>query len=54
MGIFKAYDIRGTYPAEVDEGMARKIGLFGEKTLVELRYRLRSGLLAAVGSADRL
>jgi phosphomannomutase len=25
-GIFKAYDIRGSYPDELDEGMARKIG----------------------------
>ena len=26
MGIFKAYDIRGVYPTELDEEMARKIG----------------------------
>ena len=26
MGIFKAYDIRGLYPKELDEGMARRIG----------------------------
>lgn len=26
MGIFKAYDIRGVYPTELDETMARKIG----------------------------
>jgi phosphomannomutase len=26
MGIFKAYDIRGLYPKEIDEGMARRIG----------------------------
>ena len=26
MGIFKAYDIRGLYPDEIDEGMARRIG----------------------------
>jgi phosphomannomutase len=26
MGIFKAYDIRGIYPAELDEAMGRKIG----------------------------
>ena len=25
-GIFKAYDIRGSYPDELDEGMARRIG----------------------------
>ncbi len=27
MGIFKAYDIRGIYPAELDEAIAEKIGL---------------------------
>lgn len=26
MGIFKAYDIRGTYPDQIDEAMARQIG----------------------------
>ncbi len=25
-GIFKAYDIRGSYPGELDEEMARKMG----------------------------
>ena len=25
-GIFKAYDVRGTYPDQIDETMARKIG----------------------------
>jgi phosphomannomutase len=25
-GIFKAYDVRGIYPSELDEGMARRIG----------------------------
>jgi phosphomannomutase len=25
-GIFKAYDVRGTYPDQLDEGMARRIG----------------------------
>jgi phosphomannomutase len=25
-GIFKAYDVRGIYPSEIDEGMARRIG----------------------------
>jgi phosphomannomutase len=26
-GIFKAYDVRGVYPTEIDEGIAREIGL---------------------------
>ena len=26
-GIFKAYDIRGIYPDELDEDIARKVGL---------------------------
>ncbi|MEZ5314500.1 MAG: hypothetical protein R2862_13140 [Thermoanaerobaculia bacterium] len=25
-GIFKAYDVRGIYPTQIDEQMARKIG----------------------------
>jgi phosphomannomutase len=39
MGIFKAYDIRGLYPEELDEGLARRIGnafarFLGAKRLV--------------------
>ena len=26
-GIFKAYDVRGLYPSQLNEEMARKIGL---------------------------
>jgi phosphomannomutase len=26
-GIYKAYDVRGIYPTEIDEAIARKIGL---------------------------
>ncbi len=26
MGIFKAYDVRGRYPAEIDEGLAERLG----------------------------
>ena len=26
MSIFKAYDVRGIYPTELDESLARKIG----------------------------
>ncbi len=26
-GIFKAYDVRGVYPTEIDEAIARQIGL---------------------------
>jgi phosphomannomutase len=39
MSVFKAYDIRGTYPDQVDEGLARRIGsaftrLLGARSLV--------------------
>ena len=39
MSIFKAYDIRGTYPDQIDEAIARRIGaafakFLGAKTLV--------------------
>jgi len=38
-GVFKAYDIRGTYPDQIDEGMAERIGyaiasFLGARTLV--------------------
>ena len=39
MSTFKAYDIRGTYPDQIDEAIARRIGaafakFLGAKTLV--------------------
>ena len=34
-GIFKAYDVRGIYPTEINEEMARKIGLAFQHVLVE-------------------
>jgi len=48
MGIFKAYDIRGLYPEELDEALAEKIGLaagsfFPGKTIVVGRDMRRSG-----------
>ncbi len=48
MGIFKAYDIRGLYPEELNEELAEKIGLaagnfFGGKTIVVGRDMRRSG-----------
>lgn len=47
-GVFKAYDIRGTYPDQIDETLARKIGyaiatFLGAKTLVVGRDMRVSG-----------
>ncbi|MFH1335078.1 MAG: phosphomannomutase/phosphoglucomutase [Candidatus Zixiibacteriota bacterium] len=57
-GIFKAYDIRGTYPDQLDEGLAYKIGralvdyLKPEKVAVGRDMRLSSpSLLAKLTSA---
>jgi phosphomannomutase len=53
MGIFKAYDIRGTYPDELDEAMARRIGaataqfLRGREIAVGRDMRLSSESMAA-------
>ncbi|MSR75018.1 MAG: phosphomannomutase/phosphoglucomutase [Planctomycetes bacterium] len=33
MGVFKAYDVRGVYPTELDEKLARRIGLAAVKVL---------------------
>ena len=39
-GIFKAYDIRGVYPDEIDEALARRIGnSFAHFTGAECRVR---------------
>jgi phosphomannomutase len=38
MGIFKAYDIRGVYPNELDEAQAERIGFAFAKTLGGKRY----------------
>jgi phosphomannomutase len=53
MGIFKAYDIRGVYPTELDAGLARKIGrsfarlLDAKRLLVGRDMRTHSPELAA-------
>lgn len=53
MSIFKAYDIRGTYPEPLDEGMARRIGaatsqfLRARQIAVGRDMRLSSETLAA-------
>ncbi|MBI4020200.1 MAG: phosphomannomutase/phosphoglucomutase [Candidatus Aenigmarchaeota archaeon] len=52
MSIFKAYDIRGVYPGELDEEMAGKIGLafgklFGGAVAVGMDMRLSSPSLKA-------
>jgi len=38
-GIFKAYDVRGIYPTEIDEPMARKIGQAFRRVLDEDDFR---------------
>ncbi|MGB6367520.1 MAG: phosphomannomutase/phosphoglucomutase, partial [Thermoanaerobaculia bacterium] len=57
-GIFKAYDIRGVYPTEINEATARKIGLsfhnildaedraMGNTVVVSRDMRSHSGPLA--------
>jgi phosphomannomutase len=51
-GIFKAYDIRGSYPDELDEAMARKIGaafvllLNAQRVVVGRDMRLSASALA--------
>ena len=51
-GIFRAYDIRGRYPDELDEAEARRIGnafvrlLSAERVVVGRDMRLSSGSLA--------
>lgn len=53
MSIFKAYDIRGTYPSELDEKLARKIGwaaasfLRAKRLVVGRDVRLSSEAVAA-------
>jgi len=53
LGIFKAYDIRGTYPDQLDEAMARRIGaataqfLRGREIAVGRDMRTSSESLAA-------
>ncbi len=51
-GIFKAYDIRGLYPEEVDEGIALRIGaafvrlLKAKRIVIGYDMRLSSPALA--------
>ncbi|MEJ2068744.1 MAG: phosphomannomutase/phosphoglucomutase, partial [Deltaproteobacteria bacterium] len=51
-GIFKAYDIRGSYPDELDEVMARKIGaafvrlLHAQRIVIGRDMRLSASALA--------
>jgi phosphomannomutase len=53
MGIFKAYDIRGVYPSELDEKLAERIGsafarlVKGRKLLIGRDMRTHSPALAA-------
>ena len=56
-GVFKAYDIRGTYPDQIDELLARKIGyaiakFLGAKRLVVGRDMRVSGPSIASAAVD--
>jgi phosphomannomutase len=56
-GIFKAYDVRGLYPAEIDEDVAYRIGRAFPRVLAELRSGEGAspvGLRVAVGHDMRL
>jgi phosphomannomutase len=54
-GIFKAYDVRGLYPDQIDEEVANRVGRAFARVLAELRGGVPSGgLQVAVGHDMRL
>jgi phosphomannomutase len=53
-GIFKAYDVRGTYPDQVDEDVAYRIGRAFARVLRDLRNAGDRTLSVAVGHDMRL
>jgi phosphomannomutase len=53
-GIFKAYDIRGLYGAEMDEGTAHAIGRAFARVLARLRGKEASALRVGLGRDMRL
>jgi phosphomannomutase len=54
-GIFKAYDVRGLYPAQIDEKVAYRIARAFARVLADLRGRdAAAGLRVAVGHDMRL
>jgi phosphomannomutase len=52
--IFKAYDVRGTYPDQMDERLAYRIGRAFPRVLAELQGGTASGQRVAVGRDMRL
>jgi phosphomannomutase len=52
--IFKAYDVRGTYPDQIDEDVAYRVARGFARVLADLRGRDAAGLRIAVGHDMRL
>ena len=53
-GIFKAYDVRGLYPDELDEGIARRIGRAFARVLADVEGTPVEGLRVGLGRDMRL
>jgi phosphomannomutase len=53
-GIFKAYDVRGLYPDQLDEALAHRIGRAFAEVLGELEGKPPNALEVAVGRDMRL
>ena len=53
-GIFKAYDVRGTYPDQIDEEVAYRVARAFARVLADLRGRATEGLRVAVGHDMRV
>ncbi len=53
-GIFKAYDVRGTYPDQMDGEVAYRIGRAFARVLADLEGKSTSELRVAVGRDMRL
>ena len=53
-GIFKAYDVRGLYPDELDEGVARSIGRAFALVLADVEGKPVEGLRVGLGRDMRL
>ena len=53
-GIFKAYDVRGTYPDQIDEEVSYRVARGFAQVLADLQGRETAGLRLAVGHDMRL
>ena len=53
-GIFKAYDVRGTYPDQIDEDVAYRVGRGFARVLRDLREAGNRSLRVAIGHDMRL